>query len=109
EAGVEGGRDAQLDALGPELVVVVRAVEAERVVPGGESRYLRILGANGLHGARDEAAEHGRLEAQLRGMLQLLDRLVRREAWRDRACSSRASPRTPPARSGAVAAPPPTS
>ena len=76
EAGVEGGRDAQLDALGPELVVVVRAVEPERIVPGGESRHLGILRADRLHGARHEAAEHRDLEAQLRGVLQLLDGFV---------------------------------
>ena len=77
--GVEGRRDAVLRARLPERIVVVRAVEAERVVPDGEARSLGGGAGGACHRPRHQAAEHRDLEAELaRAVLELGDRLLRR-------------------------------
>jgi hypothetical protein len=79
-AGMEGGRDAQLAALLPDQVVVVLAVDAEILVGHGEAadRRVEILGHR--YPARNAAAEHADLAAELLGAeLQLGDRLLGRE------------------------------
>ena len=57
---VEARRDAQLAALLPHRVVVVRAVEADHVVPLHELRGVGVLGGQGGDGPPDEAAHHDR-------------------------------------------------
>ena len=79
EAGVKRRRDAELRALRPERIVVVLAVEAERVVPGDEGGGLGVRGGDRVHRPLDHAAEHRHLEAELLGAVrQLLDSLIGR-------------------------------
>src|SRR3989441_3710158 len=79
-AVVEARRDAQLAALLPHRVVVVLAVDADRVVPLDELRRLGMLLLKRGDRAADEAAHHDDAEAELlAGELHLLDGLVRRE------------------------------
>src|SRR5439155_1295949 len=73
-ARVEGRRDAELRAPRPERVVIVLAVEAERVVPRDEAGGLGVGDGDRVHRARDQAAEHRDLEAELtRAVLELRD------------------------------------
>src|SRR5262249_39082363 len=83
-AGMEGRRDAELDALLPERIVVVRAVEPDRVVPEREASAIALTIGDRRHGPRHRAREHRDLGAELLdAKLELLHRLVRRVA-RDR-------------------------
>ncbi len=74
-AGVEGGRDPELDTAAPERVVVMGRVVAQRVDPPRAAHAL---------GTRDEARDHPshdhRLQPQFAdGVVQLVDGLIRRE------------------------------
>ena len=79
-AGMEGGRHAEFAAFLPDGVVVVIAVDAEVFVGRGETaeRGIEILGHR--HPARDAAAEHADLGAELLGHeVEFGDGFVRRE------------------------------
>ena len=77
-ARVEGRRDPELHALLPERIVVVGAVEADRVVPDREARDIALAVGDRRHRPRDRAGEHRDLGAELtHAELELLDRLVR--------------------------------
>src|SRR5215472_12769457 len=60
-AAVEGRCDAELEAFRPDRVVVVRAVDAEHVVPHRKAARLAILGLSGRDGPRQVAAKHANL------------------------------------------------
>ena len=78
-AVVEARRDAQLAELRPHRVVVVLAVDGDRVVPLDELRGLRVLLDERGDGAADQAAHHHDPIAELaRRELELLDRLLGR-------------------------------
>src|SRR5262249_553198 len=77
-AVVEARRDLQFAELGPHRVVVVLAVDADRVVPLDELRRVGMLLHERGNGAANETAHHDDAEAELlAGELQLLDRLLR--------------------------------
>ena len=81
---VRGGRDAQLDALRPERVVVELRVEREVVDPVGEVAQRRIVSLHRLQRAVHEARDHRDLQIErVDRVLQLLDGLGRGE-HRDR-------------------------
>ncbi len=71
-ARMKGRRDFQFDALGPYRVVIVSAVEAERVEP------VSMVGRIGGDRPRHVTGHHDRLHPQVVDrILQLLDRLLR--------------------------------
>jgi hypothetical protein len=73
---VEGGRDAQLHAFRPDGVVIVVAVDAERVVPHRKPCRVGVVGRR-RHLARHVAAEHPDFRAQLADdEFELDDRLL---------------------------------
>ena len=75
-AGVERGGDPQLEALRPERVVVVRAVDAVHVEPQGVARQLRVAIRDHAGRPLHVAGEEHRLEAEhVDRVLELLDRL----------------------------------
>jgi len=76
---VKGRRDTELRARRPHGIVVVLAVQAERVVPGGEAGRLGVRGGDRLHRPRDQAAEHRDLQPELTGAVrELVDGLLGR-------------------------------
>ena len=77
-ARVERRRDAELDALRPHRVVVVRAVDAEAVLVEDEVREVGVLACEVGHRAQHVAREHERLEPERGRELELLDRFVGR-------------------------------
>jgi hypothetical protein len=82
---VERRRDAELEALRPDRVVIVFAVEPDDVVPYRKAGGLAFHLAAGLDRAVHQAAEHRDLVAELLdGVVELLDRLLRRVHGDDR-------------------------
>ena len=73
---VEGRRDAELAALLPDRVVVVRAVETEGVGPHRVLRELRVDGRGGGDRPLHESRHHHRAEAERGRVLELVDRFV---------------------------------
>ncbi len=78
-ARVSGDGYLQLGALRPERVVVVCALEAQRVHVGAHLVWLRALAHEGGYGAADVVGDHQHLEAELaHGVGRLLDGLLGR-------------------------------
>src|SRR5947207_2273246 len=76
-AVVEARRDAQLPQLLPDGLVVMLAVDGDRVVPLNELRGLGVLLDEGGDGSANEAAHHDDPQAELlRCELELLDRFL---------------------------------
>ena len=82
--GMEARGNADLQALGPDRIVVVGAVDPQRVVPdgiaAGRGRFARHHG----HRAAEQTRQHGDLEAAALDEFQFFDRLVRGEHRHDR-------------------------
>jgi hypothetical protein len=77
-AAMERRRDAELDAFRPNGVVVIRAVDAEHVVPHREAPRLGVLGRGGGDRPRQVAAKHPHPRAKLSGdEFELFDRFLR--------------------------------
>ena len=73
---MEDGRNAELDALRPQRVVVERAVDTEGVEPVRET--TTISGGSITEGAARVTREDGRLEPEVTdGILELADRRLR--------------------------------
>ena len=81
---VERGRDAELAALLPDRVVVVRAVEAEGVGPHRVLRELRVDGRGGGDRPLHEAGHHHGTEAERRRRARVRRPLRRACAWGSR-------------------------
>src|SRR5690242_19916789 len=76
-AAVKGGRNAELEALRPDRVVIVFAVESDDVVPHRKAGSFSLELPAGLDRAVHQAAEHGDLVAELLDrVVELLDRLL---------------------------------
>ena len=74
-AAVAGDRDPEVDELLPHRVVVVRAVDAQRVDVDAPLRGIRLPLGVGLDGAHDGPAGHEDVESETVRVLELLDRL----------------------------------
>ena len=84
-AGVRGDRDFQIDAALPERVVVVRALEPERVHVEPDLVRLGAFTHEGRHRPPHVVRDHQDLEPEFtNGVRRLLDRLVRRVHGHDR-------------------------
>ena len=70
---VERGCDAELPALLPDRVVVVRAVESEGVGPHRVLRELRVDGRDRVDRPLHEPGHHDGAEAERRRVLELVD------------------------------------
>ena len=75
---MERGGDAQLDALRPHRVVVVRAVDAEAVLVEREVHDFRVLALDFRNRAQHVTREHEGLEPKAGRELKFLDRFFGR-------------------------------
>ena len=83
--GVKGRRDAEFTAFRPDRIVVVQTIDAEHFVSDREAGRIRIVGRHRGNPARQGAAEHADLGAELFGdEFEFGDRFVRRVHRDDR-------------------------